>query len=113
MWITAKFNSECKQCTREIATDDRVSWEPGEKGAYCEECGEKIEGGSAPSLAEIRVPVVSGNVSLTRPSPTERATWKQMLNDSEQDGHYKPPKKMWAEMQKLYPRLVDFDGFAL
>jgi hypothetical protein len=42
-WITAKFNSECCSCTRNIDAGERILYDHEEREAYCSKCGERIK----------------------------------------------------------------------
>ena len=39
-WITARFDSRCKQCGADIRKGGRLLYYPNGKAAYCEPCGE-------------------------------------------------------------------------
>ena len=38
MLITSKYTSACRKCGRMTVPGDRVGWEPGQKGVWCEGC---------------------------------------------------------------------------
>jgi hypothetical protein len=38
-WITAKFPSDCSQCSGPIRKGARIFWYPNGKKALCEKCG--------------------------------------------------------------------------
>lgn len=38
MIITSKYESYCKACHRLCGVGERVGWQPGEKGIWCEAC---------------------------------------------------------------------------
>jgi predicted RNA-binding Zn-ribbon protein involved in translation (DUF1610 family) len=43
-WMTSTRRSFCTECEDEIATGDRIVWDPVDYLAYCTSCGEDILG---------------------------------------------------------------------
>ena len=42
-WITAKFDSECVSCTRNIDEGERILFDFEDREARCSKCGERIK----------------------------------------------------------------------
>jgi DNA-directed RNA polymerase subunit RPC12/RpoP len=42
-WITAKFDSECAACTRNIDAGERILFDFEDREARCSKCGERIK----------------------------------------------------------------------
>ena len=42
-WITAKFNSECVSCTRNIDEGERILYDHEDREVRCSKCGERIK----------------------------------------------------------------------
>ena len=42
-WITAKFDSECASCTRNIDAGERILFDFEDREARCSKCGERIK----------------------------------------------------------------------
>ena len=57
MWITAKFDSQCRECELPIQKGDRVVYTPHDNKVYCGECGPDLEGQDAAAPRVIEKPV--------------------------------------------------------
>ena len=40
-WITAKFNSQCKECRQAVKKNSPAFWYPLTKTIFCEQCGSR------------------------------------------------------------------------
>ena len=40
--IISKYDGNCRECRRSYSEGDNIVWQPGERGALCESCGQEI-----------------------------------------------------------------------
>ena len=62
MMITSKYTSSCRVCRTMTVPGDRVGWEPGQKGVWCERC--------TPTASRGRPPARNGNGEASPPAHT-------------------------------------------
>ena len=62
MMITSKYTSSCRVCRKMTVPGDRVGWEPGHKGVWCERC--------TPTASRGRPPARNGNGEASHPAHT-------------------------------------------
>jgi hypothetical protein len=44
-WLTARFSQRCVECKELICEGDRMVWDPKDRKAYCEFCGDEVING--------------------------------------------------------------------
>lgn len=52
-WIQSRYESKCSECECDISINDRIYYEPSDKGrasVYCRPCGEDVDQAEDPEV---------------------------------------------------------------